>query len=55
MRTLYVHFANRQDQESFAQLVGQQITDRTKFIWWPEVAVIEVMGKMRYVEGSADA
>lgn len=37
-RTLYVHFADDKDVEAFARLVKQTITDKTKFIWYPEQA-----------------
>jgi hypothetical protein len=35
-RTIKVHFANQADVDAFAQLVGQSITEKTKFIWYPE-------------------
>jgi len=35
-RTLYVHFNNEEEVQKFAELVGQQITDKTKYIWYPE-------------------
>ena len=35
-RTLYVHFETEEDVQKFAELVGQQITEKTKFIWHPE-------------------
>jgi hypothetical protein len=35
-RTLYVHFASRKDVEGFANLVGQKIGPKTKYIWFPE-------------------
>jgi hypothetical protein len=36
-RTILVHFYNDEDVQKFAQLVGQQITDKTKYIYYPEV------------------
>jgi hypothetical protein len=33
---LKVHFASQGDIEVFAELVGQTVTNKTKFIWFPE-------------------
>ncbi len=35
-RTLKVHFKSEEDLETFCQLVGQKVTDKTKYIWFPE-------------------
>lgn len=48
-RTLHVHFASDEDVETFAQAVGQKITDKTRFLWFPEI-VIETYADKRYVE-----
>jgi len=34
-RTIRVHFETEEAVQAFAKLVGQKITDRTKFIWFP--------------------
>jgi len=34
-RTIKVHFETEEAVQSFAELVGQKITDKTKFIWFP--------------------
>jgi len=34
-RTIKVHFETEEAVQAFAELVGQKITDRTKFIWYP--------------------
>lgn len=34
-RTLKVHFDHEKDVQTFAKCVGQKITDKTKFIWFP--------------------
>lgn len=34
-RTLYIHFAQDEDVIAFAELIGQQITDKTKSLWYP--------------------
>lgn len=35
-QTLLVHFDNQVDVQAFANLVRQKITEKTKFIWYPE-------------------
>lgn len=35
-KTLDVHFRSREDQQLFAALVQQKLTDKTKCIWYPE-------------------
>ena len=35
-RTVLVHFKTDEDVEEFAEMVGQRLTDKTKFIWHPE-------------------
>lgn len=34
-RTLKVHFKTPEDVETFARLIGQNITNDTKFVWFP--------------------
>jgi hypothetical protein len=36
-RTLIVHFKDAEAVQQFCQQVGQQLTDKTKFIWVPPV------------------
>lgn len=35
IKQLIVHFANLDDYEDFKKLIKQDITDKTKFIWFP--------------------
>ena len=35
--TVKVHFQTDGDRQAFAELVGQEVTDKTKFIWFPEL------------------
>ena len=35
-RTIKVHFATREAVEAFAALVNQSVTEKTKFLWYPE-------------------
>jgi ParB-like chromosome segregation protein Spo0J len=34
-RTIIVHFKTDEDVQEFARLMGQSITDKTKYIWFP--------------------
>lgn len=48
-RSLIVHFASEEDAQGFAKLIGQNLTEKTKFIWFPkaerdEVADIAIAG-----------
>jgi ParB-like chromosome segregation protein Spo0J len=52
-KQILVHFASPEDMEAFSQLVGQALTEKTRYIWYPEVPIFEVMGKLRYVEVGA--
>ncbi len=38
-QTVKVHFANATDRESFAALVGQKITDKTRSLWYPQASI----------------
>ena len=32
---LIVNFENEKDREDFAKFIGAELTDKTKYIWWP--------------------
>jgi hypothetical protein len=51
-RSIPVHFANQEAVDAFAALIGQKITDRTRFVWYPEIQ-IERYADKRY--GAEDA
>jgi len=34
-RTISLHFQNQEDLNTFSELVGQTITEKTKYIWYP--------------------
>ena len=36
-KTVYIHFACREDMEAFSKLVRQKIAFTTPFIWYPKV------------------
>jgi hypothetical protein len=44
-KTVSVHFECIEDMESFAELVGQKIGDRTKSIWHPEAETAHMKDK----------
>ena len=39
-RTIKVHFKDQTAVTAFAKLVSQKLTDRTKWVWYPEIARI---------------
>lgn len=47
-RTIKVHFHNQDAVNSFAALLGRNITDKTKFIWFPD-AEVESCTELEYV------
>ncbi len=38
VKVLIVHFEKEEDVKNFSELIGQEITDKTKYIWYPERA-----------------
>jgi hypothetical protein len=38
-RSLAVHFNTQEDVDRFATLVGQKVTDRTRYLWFPEIVI----------------
>ena len=36
-RSIHVHFKTKQDVENFFKLVKQDFTDKTKYIWFPQI------------------
>jgi len=34
-KTIYVHFRTKKDYEEFANMIGQNLTEKTKSIWHP--------------------
>ena len=48
-RTIYVHFKNEKDVEAFSKLIGQKISQRTKFVWYPKVTPEDLI-KLKYVD-----
>src|SRR5262249_55932183 len=44
-RTIKIHFANQAGIDSFAKLIGQSITEKTKFLWHPAAKKVKVADK----------
>ena len=36
MKSIIVHFKSQEDVDAFAELFGQKITEKTKYLWYPE-------------------
>lgn len=52
-RKIIVHFANEEDVQDFAELVGQKINEKTKYIWYPKVERLSVKSHV-YVPGDGE-
>lgn len=50
-KTVFVHFANREDMEEFSRIVDQNITLYTQSIWYP-AAEIKKYSDKRYIDES---
>lgn len=44
-RTLYVHFADEQAVQDFAKLIGQALTEKTKYVWHPKQERVKAVDK----------
>jgi hypothetical protein len=40
-KQIYVNFRNKEDYETFAKLVEQDLTDKSKSIWYPKLDIEE--------------
>lgn len=38
-QTIKIHFASVEDRNHFAALIGQKLTDKTNFLWYPQAAI----------------
>jgi hypothetical protein len=52
-QTIKIHFACREDREAFAELVGQEITDKTRSFWYPKAEIGSYAGK-EYVDAEPE-
>jgi hypothetical protein len=48
-KTIFVHFRNKEDYKAFAKLIEQNLTDKTKSIWYPKLEIDDNMLK-RWIE-----
>jgi hypothetical protein len=53
-RSLIVHFRTQEDLDSFLRLTGNTITEKSRWIWYPEMKA-EVFADKRYVAEEAGA
>jgi len=44
--TIYVHFENDIDRQDFAKLIGQNITEKTKTLWYPPQEQMDTKNKV---------
>ena len=45
-KTISLHFRNEKDMKSFAKLVKQRMTTKTKFIWYPKMEIEKLINKL---------
>lgn len=48
IKTILIHFLTEQDIQDFADLIGQNITEKTKYLWFPKQN-LDVIKDLRYV------
>lgn len=50
--TIKIHFKTEKDYARFAKIVSQNLTERTKSIWYPKLAKGLYFSKLRYSDES---
>lgn len=48
-KKIFLNFRNEEDYKAFAKLIGQNLTEKTKSIWYPKLDVDDNMLK-RWIE-----
>jgi hypothetical protein len=48
-KTIYLHFRNEEDYKTFAKLIDQDLTDKTKSTWYPKREVQDLWS-LRWIE-----
>jgi hypothetical protein len=48
-KTISVHFRNEDDYKAFAKLISQNLSDRTKSIWYPKLEITK-NSLLRWIE-----
>lgn len=51
VQSIHVHFKTREDVVAFAKLIGQNLTDKTRSIWYPQIEKTDMVGEL-YVSQS---
>lgn len=54
-RTLPLHFKDQAAVDEFAELIGQKITEKTRFVWFPEIEIERYADKRYAAEPSDEA
>ena len=49
-KTIKVHFENDEDLNLFAELIGQNLTEKTKYIWYPKKERLDLINYRAEVE-----
>jgi hypothetical protein len=42
LRTIYVHFMNQEAVDAFSALIEQELTELTRWVWYPDVEIQKV-------------
>ena len=50
-RTIKIHFRTEEDYIKFAKLMSQNLTERTKSVWYPKLMKGLYFSKLRYSDG----
>jgi hypothetical protein len=48
-KSIFLHFRNKEDYKAFAKLIEQNLTEKTKSIWYPKLEIDDNMLK-RWIE-----
>jgi hypothetical protein len=48
VKTILVHFCNLNDLKEFADITGNTITEKTKFIWFPQKARLDLINMVAH-------
>jgi hypothetical protein len=48
-KKIFLNFRNEEDYKTFAKLIGQNLTEKTKSIWYPKLEIDDNMLK-RWIE-----
>jgi len=50
-KTIKIHFKTEQDYDNFSKLIDQNLTEKTKSVWYPEL-VKGINSKLRYTDSN---